>query len=240
MSIKLMMFIFGLGCAFSTLSDSLELEVVTENWKPYNYSEDGKIRGNSTEILVKVLERANIKYNIKVYPWPRAYSIAQTKQNILIYTIMRTPSREHLFKWIRPLGKKEHTFLYRLKENEKIGTMTVAEAKNHTIGTTNESMDHTWLKKHGFSLLDTPTLSEQAIKMFFSRRFDLLAFNSGVMKEEFNNIGFDTRNAVPVIKLFETVPYMALSLSTSNDVLNKLQRSFDQLVQEGLIDVNYQ
>ena len=100
MSPKILVYFLFLVIVSPVLADSLELEIVTENWRPYNYSEGGDIKGHSTEILEKVLRRSGIKYKIKVYPWARAYKIAQNRKNVLIYTIMRIPSREYLFKWI--------------------------------------------------------------------------------------------------------------------------------------------
>ena len=44
------------------------IHVVTEDWKPYNYEEDGVVKGSSTEIVQQVLDRAELDYRIGVYP----------------------------------------------------------------------------------------------------------------------------------------------------------------------------
>ncbi|MEH6475473.1 MAG: transporter substrate-binding domain-containing protein [Sneathiella sp.] len=214
-----------------------ELEVVTENWKPYNYEENKSVKGVSTEIVEKVLERANITYSIKVYPWARAYMMAQKKQNVLIYTMIRIPSREGLFKWVRPLGKGGTTSLYRLKKNEHINPTTVEGAKKYKVVTNLNSMDHLWLKENGFKKLEVPSKVKLSINMFFGERSDMIAFNDSTMAEEFKNAGFDSNDVVQVMPLFETLPYMAVSRSTSDNILKKLQKAYDSLIEENEISL---
>ena len=76
---------------------AIRLTVVTEDLYPYNYIENGELKGQATEIVVKVLKHAGIDYSIQVYPWARAYNLALNNKNVLIYSIVKIPSREKLF-----------------------------------------------------------------------------------------------------------------------------------------------
>jgi polar amino acid transport system substrate-binding protein len=222
---------------FNPVVLGIELEVVTENLKPYNYMENGEVKGEATKIVKQLLDKAGIKYKINVYPWARAYHIAQSKQNVLIYTIIKTPRRETLFKWVRPLGRSGTSSLYRLKKNVHINATTIEQAKKYTIGTSNNTMDHIWLKGEGFTKLQTPARVEQAIKMFFNGRSEMIAFDDSVIVEEFNSLGFDQNDVVRVMPLIKTPPYMALSHSTSDDILEKLQKAYDILLTENKIEL---
>ena len=54
------------------------ISVVTEDWPPYNYlDENGEMTGYSTKVVKKVLEKANVQYDIRLYPWARSYEMAQ-------------------------------------------------------------------------------------------------------------------------------------------------------------------
>lgn len=169
----------------------MELEVVTENWRPYNYLENKEVKGVSTNIVKQVLDRSGIKYTIKVYPWARAYKMAQKNRNVLIYSIIRIAPREKLFKWVRPLGKGGVTSLYRLKKNKHINPKTIEEARAYKIVANLNSMDHLWLENQGFKNLQTPAKVKNAIWIFFYPRVDMIAFDSSVIKDEFKNFGFD-------------------------------------------------
>ncbi len=88
----------------STIFSDQDINVVTENWRPYNYEENSKIKGSSTKIVQTVLNQSGFQYAINLYPWARSYQEALNNKNTLIYTIVRIPLREHLFKWVGPVA----------------------------------------------------------------------------------------------------------------------------------------
>ena len=103
----------------NNLSPSDKLLVVTESWFPYNYLDSkGEITGSSTAVVTSVLKHANITYEIDLYPWQRSYSIAIAQDNILIYSIYRTPSRENFFHWICPLLSSPLHSFYKLSSRK--------------------------------------------------------------------------------------------------------------------------
>jgi len=218
-------------------SYSETLEVVTENWRPYNYEEAGEIKGVSTDIVKRVLDNSGIDYKIHVYPWARAYKMALERKNVLIYTLIRIPQREKLFKWVCPLGKGGETSLYRLKSEKKVHVRTLADAKKYYIITNFNSMDHIWLKENGFTKLQISSAVEKAVKMIFGRRAKFIAFDSSVMEKECLNAGFAPGDLEKVLPLFKTPPYVALSNQTSDKILNKLSKSYKQLYKERKINL---
>ena len=79
---------------------ALKIRVLTEDTFPIQYLENGKILGPSTELVRSVLNEANIPYSIEILPWARAYNVALTQPNTMIYSLARTEQREDLFQWI--------------------------------------------------------------------------------------------------------------------------------------------
>ncbi len=67
------------------------LRVVTELSPPHQTIKDGKVDGVSTQIVIATLKQAELDSHIEVYPWARAYYIATSVPNMLIYNIARTP-----------------------------------------------------------------------------------------------------------------------------------------------------
>lgn len=226
--------VFLCVCLFFCCSGikAAELLVVTEEWRPYNYSEGGEIKGTATEIVKKVLHRAGIDYTIKVYPWARAYHMGQTLENCLLYTVIRIAPRENLFKWVRPLGQGGTTCLYRLKGKDKIVLNSIDDAKEYMIVTNRDSMDHLWFESNGFTKLYlTPTI-ERTIHLFLRGRVDFISFDNRSIKHEFENLGLDPGQAVLVLPVFQMPYYMALSPSTSDIILETLQKAYDELLAE--------
>lgn len=213
------------------------LKVVTENWRPYSYEENGVIKGKSAAIVKKVLSQAGIDYTMTIYPWSRGYLIAKTEPNVLIFSLVRIPVREKLFKWVRPLGNGDTSSLYRLKNNTKAMPRSLEEAKNFLIVANANSMDHLWLADRGFRRLMTPRTLEQSVKMFVKGRAPLIAIDDNSIAAEFSEIINDRGNFVKVMPLFNAPPFMALSNSTNDKILLKLQQAYDELLAQGEIDL---
>ena len=75
-------------------SDSgIPVKIVTEDLRPYNYLENGKLKGVGTEVVEAVLKELNLPLEIQVYPWARAFAIATNEPGTLIYTIGRSEER---------------------------------------------------------------------------------------------------------------------------------------------------
>jgi polar amino acid transport system substrate-binding protein len=76
------------------------VRVVTELLPPYNFQEDGAVKGASTAVVRAVLERAGLRYTLEVQPWARALDTALHERNTLIYSIARTEEREKQLVWL--------------------------------------------------------------------------------------------------------------------------------------------
>ena len=211
------------------------LQVITENWRPYNYEQNGEVKGSATEIVRQVLDLAGVEYDIAVYPWTRAYHMAQHRDNVLIYSMMRTPQREALFNWIRPLAVGRTTALYRLKHSPLALPKTLDEIKQMEIVTNKDSMDHLWLTANGFGRLHTPITLTQSVRLFYRGRVGLIAIDNASIASEFNNQGLPLERVEMVRELFTAEPYMALSLGSDPDLAAKLKHAYDLLLEKGKI-----
>lgn len=214
------------------------LHVLTEDWRPYNYEDKGQIKGQSTEIVVKVLDRAGVDYKITLFPWSRAYRIAQQKENVLIYTIVRMPLRENMFIWSRPLAKKDVSSLFKLKDREDIQVSKLEDARQFKVGAVKDSMGYLYLKKNFFASL-VPVSTDQHVNLdhLLKGHVDLITASEKNFVYSAKQVGVDPDALSKVMTLFEFSPYMAFSLGTSQVIIDKVNRAYDELVEEGVIEV---
>jgi len=91
-----------------------------------------------------------IKAQIQVMPWARAYDTALNAENVLIYSIIRTPQRENLFKWVGNLAPAQW-YLYALP-GSGIQLHSLDDARKYQIATVNEDVGEQYLVSKGFSL----------------------------------------------------------------------------------------
>ncbi len=139
----------GAAIATAPQARSETLKVLTEEFPPYNYTENAKITGFSTEVVQAVLKEVKIQGEFQSMPWARAYETAQSANNVLIYSIGRTAQREKLFKWVGVIAPTQY-YLFSLPQR-KLKFDRLDQAKNFQIATVNEDVGEQFLTANGFT-----------------------------------------------------------------------------------------
>jgi len=124
------------------------LKVLTEEFPPYNYTENGRITGFSTAVVQAVLKEAQLQGDFQSLPWARAYETAQTSDSVLIYSIARNPQREKLFKWVGVIAPTQY-YLFSLPQR-KLRFDRLEQAKAYQTATVNEDAGEQFLITKGF------------------------------------------------------------------------------------------
>lgn len=126
------------------------LRIVTEELPPYNMTKDGKVTGMSTEVVQAVLHEIGLSASIQPMPWARAYELALNESNVLIYSIARTPAREHLFQWVGAIAPTQW-FIFSLAERP-VNLSSLDDARLHQIATVNQDVGEQYLVSKGFRI----------------------------------------------------------------------------------------
>src|SRR5471032_1633043 len=124
------------------------MTAVTEEFRPLNYTENGVVRGYTTDIARELLARAHIGYRLASYPWARAYQMAQRQPDVLIFSIVRTPEREKLFRWIAPVAKRR-VYIYKLAKRRDIDLHSPADLFKYMIASDRDDVSSAQLEGLG-------------------------------------------------------------------------------------------
>jgi len=218
-----------------------EVTVVTEPWPPYSYNDGCEIRGVITEIIQATLERSGLDYTIDIYPWARAYDMAKSRENVLIYSIFRLPSREKFFKWIRIDGFQVNMFLFRPAYRDDITVKTLEAARNYRIGVTRETSTHHFLLSRGFiegvNLFPVNSEEQNALKSSpGTRRIDFATGDELSLAHWLKEANLPSDYWVPQILLFHKEVYMAFGTRTSDEVVEKVAAAYRAIRDEGILD----
>lgn len=141
----------ALLCAVVALAlpaSAFTLKVVTEEFPPYNYTENGTITGFSTDVVQAVLKEVNLQGEFHSMPWARAYETAQAGEQVLIYSIGRNPMREKLFKWVGVIAPTQY-YLFSLPQR-KLRLERLDQAKSYQTASVNEDVGEQFLIANGF------------------------------------------------------------------------------------------
>lgn len=165
-------FFLALSLSLAAINSSAyELHIVTEDFAPYSYKENGSMTGISVEIVQALLEDLDVQADIRIYPFKRAMEIAKTQKNTLIFSIIRTEDREHLFKWVGQLAPIT-TGLFRLKHRNDINIQEINDIAQYQISDVQGSAVWEYLKHFGIDVLEVPSTA-QNIQMLQLGRIDL-------------------------------------------------------------------
>lgn len=214
-------------------SQSSSIRIVTQDWAPYNYVEDNELRGFSVEIVREIMQKLQIQNEIEIYPRKRSQIVRENGQNIVFFTIFRSPSRENKYKWIGPISD-DSIYFYKRKGDPR-NFNTIEDVRNKKISAPMGGFVYRSLVEQGFKSIEkAPSWSGQ-IKMVLSGRADLLVCLTPIglahyMNKE--NIKFDQLVKTPV-KLIEFPLYISGSKEIDDEIIMEWQQKLDEMKSSG-------
>ncbi|WP_157605789.1 substrate-binding periplasmic protein [Rheinheimera sp. SA_1] len=133
----------ALGVAMPLAAENLR--VVLEVSPPHQTFENGKVSGLTTAVVELMLQQAKLTPQYEVYPWARAFRLAATTPNVLIYNMARTPEREQQFEWIGKVGSYKFGFL-KLAKRQDIQVQQLKDVHQYVVGAQRDDFSAEWLK----------------------------------------------------------------------------------------------
>ncbi len=220
--------------SLSVLAQKPELTIITEEWPPYNYQENGKIKGFSTEIVQEIIKNLNLKYKIQILPAARLHSLINEEAYIMSFSLFRTKERENKYKWIGPISQ-EAIYFFKKKGNP-LNIQTIEDAKKvNLITTLHKSLVYNSLLNQGFKNIDTSVDSLIIIKKVIKSRVDLgISLTNLGIKYQLGKANFplDSLEVTPV-KLLDFSLYIACSKNIPDKVIHQWQNALDEIKASG-------
>ena len=90
------------------------ISFLTENYPPFNYEFEGEIYGVSTDILQGLFVEMNISaadISLELNDWETVYQQTLNEPNTMLYSVVRIPERENLFKWVGPIAPQKDVII---------------------------------------------------------------------------------------------------------------------------------
>lgn len=190
--------------------------------------------GEATEFVDLVLKGSGLSHQLKFVPWRRGYHLARSTENVLIYPLARTPSREKHFQWVGKIIPIDY-YLFKLKRRNDVKVTSLESSKGYRIGVVNYHAHHEFLISSGFTNLQAVNSNSQNLKKLLLDRIDLFPISLGGASALCKNIDVTCDQLEPVLKL-ESISgglYMAYGLKTSPTIVKSTQDSFLKQIHNG-------
>ncbi len=212
------------------------INLLTQNFPPFSMSVDGKnfaredaISGIDAEVVAALFKRAGVSYAMTLrFPWGRLQQLAEKTPGFAVFSLSRTPEREPRYKWVGPLSEIQIVLLK--TPDSPIQVSSLDDARQYRIGSKDGSVGSQYLINRGIevqsSLIDTPAKLKAG-------QFDLWATTNPSGEYEAKQAGVGP--LAVALTLSRVDLYLAVNKETPDAVVEKLQRTLDQMKQEGLL-----
>ncbi len=209
-----------------------DLDVITEVLPPFNFVQEGRLTGASTQVVQEIMRRLQIGGDIDVLPWARAYKRLVAEPNVVLFTTARTPEREALFHWVGPLFVSRMEFYARQTDPRRFDSLDAARQVS-AIATYKDDSGEQILKSLGFTNLDSSNSPHSNILKLVSGRVDLWFFHNTGAPRVAREAGIDVGQIKAVHTHQEIFTYIAISKQTSPLVVQQWQTTLDDMKADG-------
>lgn len=93
-----------------TFADTHILRVVTSDYPPYEYLEDGEVKGTHTETIRRALSTMGYRPEIRVLPWARAEASTRAGSADMIYSLTYSSDRARYYHFSDPISQARDVF----------------------------------------------------------------------------------------------------------------------------------
>lgn len=213
------------------------LTINTEEMLPYNFTSDsGEIIGINVDIIKALFSNAGVNYDIKLYPWTRAFKKTHSLEKNGLISTARTADREQMFKWVGPLASGQG-YLYKLKSRGDMHLTSLDDAKKYSVAIVRGGVYQDLFENLGFKVgenLMPFSYSKQYFQPFLLGKVDLILGSDIVLPYIFQKLGFNIGLVEPALKMIDTQGnFLALNINTSDEIVKILNDELQKLKDTG-------
>jgi len=223
----------------AAIQSQSQARFVTEIMSPFQLKKAEQLTGFAVEIVDEIITRTQIKGEIEVYPWARAYTIALNEPNVFIFTLVKTKERLEKFVWIDEYYVATDSF-YALSSRADIVINSVADAKKYITCIPRNDVGEQRLMKLGFNdnHLKKVAVQSQCLGMLHRARVDLNLFNELGIRSLSSKFNIDRNKFKRVFVVSKAVMGIAASKNTSPAMIAAVRKALAQIKSESQYEKN--
>ncbi len=169
------------------------LELVTLQYPPYEFEENGEVKGVAIDIINEVFSKMKQPISIKVLPWARAIGMIKSGNADAIFTAYKTAERETFADYSKEVLMPQTISLFVLKESNvafdgdlsKLGSNSFGVVRKVSYG---KSFDGA-VKAGTISKVDESKTGVANMEKLLKGRFDILISNKYGAVQIMNDLG---------------------------------------------------
>lgn len=224
----------------SGIAANEQLVVYAELEETANYvsgSENPVPIGPAYRLVLAVLAEAGYEPDIRVVPWPRVVHSLESQDNVLGFSMTRTPDREDRFHWIGQIQKVNFK-LWAPPESAADFPETLDAATDLRISAIRGDVVENYLMSKGFTNLIYFSESSNTLTMLRRDRVDLMPYIESGIESYLARKNESSDTLVPIYDLEDTSTgqYIVMSKQSDPELVQLLQNSYHAVIGSGDFD----
>jgi polar amino acid transport system substrate-binding protein len=208
------------------------LRLLSEEFAPITFSQDGVPRGLAVEVVQEIQRRLGDKSPIEFMPWTRAYRELQGNSPVALFTTARTPARERLFKWVGPVVTFYSAFYALPKSPRQVTTLEEAQ-RAEAVLVVRDWFTAEELTVRGFRNLVMVNDPQVAVRMLMAGRAPLFASERLAMPQMLGQAGLAEDALEVVFSYASSQGYIAFSQATPEAVVRQWATQLAEMKRDG-------
>lgn len=213
-----------------------ELVAFTENLPPLNYAEAGEASGFSTELLRLMSAEAGVRLRIEVLPWQRSVQEAARRADSVLFSLVRTPEREHQYRWVGPISARR-ILVYRLRHRTDVRPANLKQLNGLRLGVSRDSAAARQLLADGLrpeQELELGLDDATNLRKLLAGRMDLIVMLDWAAAWHLRELKLPYSTLTPVLSMdVDKAYWFGLPADSDPAVARRLQVALDRLRRDG-------
>jgi polar amino acid transport system substrate-binding protein len=219
------------GCDSKKNSDN-HLTILSEEYAPLNFTQEGNFTGEVTEVVKKLLKTTHTDATLDVVPWEEGYQRVLTEPNTALFTTVMTPERKAHLQWVGPVTALDTSF-YALSGSGIVIKTLEDVKKMASIATVKDHYTEQMLKEEGFANLISCTNDQEALQKLLSGEVQLYISSNIAMPALLHSAGIETNDIENLFTVSTDLAYIAFSPNTSSKLVAQWQMALDEMKRDG-------
>ena len=216
-----------------------DINWMTEEYAPFNFTEGGVLKGISVDILLEVWKKTDTAKTVKdieVLPWARGLMYVKQKKNSCLFSTSITDERKKQFVFAGSISDNDNVILARKSKGYKINA--IADLKSLVIGTVREDAGEQLLLSSGWEVanLERSSSVESLIRKLAIERMDAISYGMETSIYNMKILGIDPDKYEKIYLLRRTQLAYAFNRETNPEIIVLFQKAFDELEKDGTIE----
>ena len=213
-------------------SSQVQLRFISEEYKPFNYTENSKAAGLAPDLLKEICSQLNLECKIEFLPWEEGYHAALNNENTVLFTTSLNSNRKDKFKWAGPIASLDWNFYATSQSSISLDDLDDAKMVSK-VGVMADYAIEEYLVEEGFTNLVYCANNIEALNKLLKGEIDLFPSDPYTTESALESMGQSPYAVIPRLTVKTELLYFAFNINTSDDIVAGFQDAIDRSKKNG-------